>query len=836
MSVFKKPKKNFRRRAAEFNDDEDEGSGEIEKVEIDEEETPVQIQPTAPKVKEKNKDKRKSVLSFEEDLNEADDGEVFQVKKSSHSKKIMKLLDRERKKKKEGKKEDKAEILEFSDRKKDDPSDLVIVLKNTEMPRILNGREAEAAEPEGMSSEDEEKQPKFSQSDHVKLLLESGRIPDAAMIHAARKRRQLAREMGGDYIPVETKTDNAKSRLVRDDDNDVSDDERITMEVNTAARDKEKRREAFLAAQDEGVGEESDKGEDDEWESQQIRKAVTGAQLAAVQQETIFAQYTMQPTSLGPTTVLQSDVPTIGTSTNNGTFIAGQGAVSNVDVLYTMKNEITTPQTITNKLKDRLASLKEVHRRHTLEKDQVAADLISLQTEQLKLEQEAPGLAERFRFYQELRGYVTDLVECLDEKLPVISALEQRLLSLLKRRAEQLTERRRQDVRDQAEELSPLSRSGASTSNRRSRDEEEQRTRRAAEREGRRTRRRRAREMKNSARHVEGMSSDDEMTELETTAFRNQKETIENDARLVFEDVVEEFCTLRGVMKRFEEWRITDPNAYKEAYVSLCLPKVLGPIIRLKILPWNPLEDTSEFERHKWYDCLLLYGLSESETEEGLRKDPDLKLVPLIVEKVLLPKVEQLVIAQWDPVSTLQTLRLVGLLNRIIQEYPTLGPDSKPLHSLVKSIIDKMKNAVENDIFIPIYSRQISDSRSSSMGQFFQRQFASAVKLLRNLLSFQGIVSDRILGEVALGSLLNRYLLAALRTCEPVDAAEKCNMIVTTFPRWWFQQNCSLPQLLMFTNQLKTIAQGLDINTQGGRDSLESITKMLQALLPSTIT
>ncbi|GLH06338.1 Uncharacterized protein GBIM_11822 [Gryllus bimaculatus] len=173
MSVFKKPKKNFRRRAAEFNDDEDEGSGEIEKVEIDEEETPVQIQPTVPKVKEKNKDKRKSVLSFEEDLNEADDGEVFQVKKSSHSKKIMKLLDRERKKKKEGKKEDKAESLEFSDRKKDDPSDLVIVLKNTEMPRILNGREAEAAEPEGMSSEDEEKQPKFSQSDHVKLLLES---------------------------------------------------------------------------------------------------------------------------------------------------------------------------------------------------------------------------------------------------------------------------------------------------------------------------------------------------------------------------------------------------------------------------------------------------------------------------------------------------------------------------------------------------------------------------------------------------------------------------------------------------------------------------------------
>jgi hypothetical protein len=39
--------------------------------------------------------------------------------------------------------------------------------------------------------------------------------------------------------------------------------------------------------------------------------------------------------------------------------------------------------------------------------------------------------------------------------VPVIAALEQRILSLLKRRADELMERRRQDVRDQAEELAP---------------------------------------------------------------------------------------------------------------------------------------------------------------------------------------------------------------------------------------------------------------------------------------------------------------------------------------------------------------------------------------------
>jgi len=38
-----------------------------------------------------------------------------------------------------------------------------------------------------------------------------------------------------------------------------------------------------------------------------------------------------------------------------------------------------------------------------------------------KLKMNVPGLADCFQFYQDLRGYVTDLVECLDEKVGVFS-------------------------------------------------------------------------------------------------------------------------------------------------------------------------------------------------------------------------------------------------------------------------------------------------------------------------------------------------------------------------------------------------------------------------------
>lgn len=47
----------------------------------------------------------------------------------------------------------------------------------------------------------------------------------------------------------------------------------------------------------------------------------------------------------------------------------------------------------------------------------MADELASTKAERERLEMEQPVLAQKFRYYQELRGYVTDLVECLDEKV-----------------------------------------------------------------------------------------------------------------------------------------------------------------------------------------------------------------------------------------------------------------------------------------------------------------------------------------------------------------------------------------------------------------------------------
>lgn len=73
------------------------------------------------------------------------------------------------------------------------------MVKKTETPSlILNGRAALCAGKNELSSEEDDEQSghTYAKPDAFKMILESGAIPDAAMIHAARKRRQKARELG----------------------------------------------------------------------------------------------------------------------------------------------------------------------------------------------------------------------------------------------------------------------------------------------------------------------------------------------------------------------------------------------------------------------------------------------------------------------------------------------------------------------------------------------------------------------------------------------------------------------------------------------------------------
>lgn len=191
-----------------------------------------------------------------------------------------------------------------------------------------------------------------------------------------------------------------------------------------------------------------------EWENQQIRKGVTGAQLVNAQQESVlYSQYLIKS---GP-----DDLSAHVLSTGN--LLEQAYAKIALDkprqiLKSTKKTEAKLtgprmPEEVFRKMNDHLIQVKELNEKHLTDIDRIAKDIKLLKMEELECEQNAPIAASKYRFYQELRGYVQDLVECLDEKVPKIVELERKAIAVMSKQSNALIERRRQDVRDQAKEV-----------------------------------------------------------------------------------------------------------------------------------------------------------------------------------------------------------------------------------------------------------------------------------------------------------------------------------------------------------------------------------------------
>uniref|UniRef100_A0A1Y9H298 GCF C-terminal domain-containing protein n=1 Tax=Anopheles dirus TaxID=7168 RepID=A0A1Y9H298_9DIPT len=858
-----------------------------------------------------------SLLSFDDE----EEGEVFQVKKSSHSKKVMKTLDKERRRKRHMEKSngtsatssgappepgrsassrkqvaspptavglyetdsndkikrEKCENSSSNIQTEIRTDDFVLVVKKSDPQNmILNGRAALCAGRNDMSSEEEETNEeddndgrhhhhRFAKpQDNFKMCLENGVIPDAAMIHAARKRRQKAREQG-EFIPVEEpKEEKNKKRTVQEDgdgDGSDEDDDRIDMSAITGAKEREERREQFYAVQREDSDAEDSDVETKEWENQQIRKGVTGAQLVSAQQESVISQYLIGSSfsqtfqNKSSSILLNDDRQSAGDTDQfrnlstaallEKAYAASGGAmrlsagctkprstaapISGGSGLSKPSDAKPTgprmPQQILAQLTERHRTTDELNRKHDADVEQITQEIKLLGMDYLACEQKAPVAAAKYRFYQEFRCYVADLVECLNEKVPLVTALEQRALQLMGKYSGMLIERRRQDMRDQVKEVTD-----ANKMVRRTGPDDQERIRRAAEREGRRTRRRRDREKNETAdSHFDGMSSDDEIPDMDAARYRSALQEIELEARDVFADAAEEYGEVAGILGRFEQWRQHDMPAYTDAYVNLCLPKILAPLVRLEHVGWNPLtmEAQVELESEQWYRTTVAQFCCQASTEAALAADPDVRLIPTLVEKIFLPKLAALVEQYWDPLSTTQTFRLVRLLKRFARDYPSLRATCKPLRALFQAILDKLKQSIDNDVFIPIFPKQSQEAKSS----FFQRQFCSGLKLLRNITSWQGILADAALKELAIGSLLNRYLLNGMRVCTPVDAIAKASTIVYTLPRVWLSPGTSVVQSMeQFVNMLQHLQSQLDPAVPQNGKLAEQISKLLSSL------
>lgn len=500
-------------------------------------------------------------------------------------------------------------------------------------------------------------------------------------------------------------------RNVREEDAEDSEEERVDMSAITGVKEREERREQFYSVQSDRSDNVDSDIEMHEWENQQIRKGVTGTQLMTAQHESVFSHY-MIPSSANNNNNNKIDKkPQLTTAE----LLEEAYSQSNYEIAKQIRKErkndaakttgnigIKTPQDILKNIREKLKTSRELHRKHYLDIDRMSEDFKTIQIDLKECIENGPKAAQKYKFYQELKLYIEDLVECLNEKVPLISALEEKYLSVVTKYSKKLIERRRQDVRDQAKEIADIKTVKKSV-------DDEEHVRRAAEREGRRNRRRRAREkLSMNETHNEGMSSDEEVPDIESTQYKESMAQIKSEAELIFDDVSDEFCDLSLILQKLDEWKKKDLNAYKDAYVNLCLPKIISIFIRWKTIMWNPFinENYEDFDKMDFYHPMALYGKIDNETEEMLKNDPDIFLIPTVVEKVILPKLNKIIEGCFDPLSTTQTLRLVKLLNQLSNDYPSLRINSKNVQAMFTIITDRMKLALDNDVFIPIFQKQ----------------------------------------------------------------------------------------------------------------------------------
>ncbi|KAB1283869.1 PAX3- and PAX7-binding protein 1 [Camelus dromedarius] len=770
---------------------------------------------------------RASLLSFQDEDEENE--EVFKVKKSSYSKKIVKLLKKEYKEDLE-KSKIKTELNSSADN--EPPLDKTGHVKDTNQEDGIIISEHGEDEMD-MESEKEEEKPKaggaFSNALSSLNVLRPGEIPDAAFIHAARKKRQMARELG-DFTPHDSEP--GKGRLVREDENDASDDEDDDEKRRIVFSVKEKSQRQKIAEEIGIEGSDDDAlvtGEQDEelsrWEQEQIRKGINIPQVQASQptEVNMYYQNTYQTMPYGSSYGIPYSYTAYGSSD------AKSQKTDNTVPFKTPSNEMTpvTIDLVKKQLKDRLDSMKELHKTNRQQHEKHLQSRVDSTRAIERLEGSSGGIGERYKFLQEMRGYVQDLLECFSEKVPLINELESAIHQLYKQRASRLVQRRQDDIKDESSEFSSHSSQSilkemnflvlvsdkalmAPNLDSFGRDRalyQEHAKRRIAEREARRTRRRQAREQTGkTADHLEGLSSDDEETSTDITNFNLEKDRISKESSKVFEDVLESFYSIDCIKSQFEAWRSKYYMSYKDAYIGLCLPKLFNPLIRLQLLTWTPLEaKCRDFENMLWFESLLFYGCEEREQEKD---DVDVALLPTIVEKVILPKLTVIAENMWDPFSTTQTSRMVGITLKLINGYPSVvNAENKNTQVYLKALLLRMRRTLDDDVFMPLYPKNVLENKNSGPYLFFQRQFWSSVK-------------NSEYGD---------------------DSIKKAQNVINCFPKQWFMNlkgERTISQLENFCRYLVHLADTIyrnsigcsDVEKRNARENIKQIVKLLASV------
>ena len=120
------------------------------------------------------------------------------------------------------------------------------------------------------------------------------------------------------------------------------------------------------------------------------------------------------------------------------------------------------------------------------------------------------------------------------------------------------------------------------------------------------------------------------------------------------------------------------------------------------------------------------------------------------------------------------------------------------------------------------------ENPTSSHAIFFNRQFWGCFKLYKNILKWHGLLADKIIADLALNSLLYRYLIIGLGVSpNQVESVQRSSEIVGDLPTDWKSPKCRMKtELQRFAKYLSNLGNAPGLS----REAVKEIVKLLRTL------
>ncbi|KXN82858.1 GC-rich sequence DNA-binding factor 2 [Leucoagaricus sp. SymC.cos] len=695
-----------------------DGDGEQDAVS---EESPSTLA-TKLKNKAKKNTKTKSKLSFGGD-DEEGDGEVFQVKKSSLSRKLALgkhpssvplNLDRATISPSSGPKYDQAYLNELK--------------ANTPSARPAANNDTVSTPSDYDSS---------MQIVDIDMEDSTTVIHSEASIKAAKERRERLRKTGQtaeeDFISLSVtrrqdvdQGPHPESRLVREEDElgegddefaeYTSAQERIALGKKARKKAAADRREAMM---DLIADAEEEDEETTEWEQEQLRRGghrtpePTPAQVKKV----------YKPAPIPTTTPLPSLTPALA------------------------------------RLSEQMAKITASHASNTAALNNIVLERESVDKRELEMREMVEKAEEKRAWFDSFREWVEGIAGFLDEKYPMLEKLEEDQLSLLQERCDIINQRR------QAEDDDDLSSFLGSLPEPPSTEPEEvddlgriipkptaavlRRERRVARLERRRTRLAK----RKTEGDEEGYSTDSSLPSSDEQAYVEAVESLVYRKKEVLADVrAEEF---RDPGKgRWSIWREKYADSYINAWGGLGVVGVWEFWARLEMVGWNCIQDHRSLDSFKWYKGLYDYsrpGAADGDEELG----PEGDLAASMVSTAVIPRICKLLESgALDVYSDHHIRRIIDLFEEV--EASVEGENAK-LQNLRKSTTEMFqKVTAETEELLRKHNSATKGPSPFNPEAIPARQrfLARRVKLLKNLLRWRKFIGE----QYGIGLLVTRLV------------------------------------------------------------------------------